>query len=137
MKISKKIFAGMAVLALLFGLVLAGCASGGQVTYVETDVSRAIYETASNLVRSNQGNIPAGALLTELGDRFPGLKPAPLLAIQVGLIQFSHEGKNYSMKCSMGEGQTIAGTMGAASRVGPTTPVIGIISVEEMVVVPK
>ena len=126
----------MAVLALLCGLMLAGCATGKN-TYVETETSKEIFQVASDLMRSNEGGIAAGALISELGRKFPGLKLASFLAISVNSIQISYEGKNYFMKCKMGSGDAVGGTQGSVSTVGPDTLVTSIISVEESVFVPN
>jgi len=134
MKINKRIFAGMAVLALLFGLVFAGCATG-KYTYSneETETSQAIYRAATELVASNINGIAAGTLISSLSKEFPGIKLAPILAIQVGSIQFSYDGKSFVMDCTMGDGKAVGGTGGAASTVGPNTPVTAIKSVKEVV----
>ena len=128
MKIKKGIFAGMAVMALLFGFVLAGCATTKYIQ-VETETTKAIYEAATEIVRSQEGSISAGALLSGLGNIFPGLKASPVMAFQVDLITVSYQGASYMIKCTMGRGETIQGTGGSATTVGATTIVTSINSV--------
>jgi len=131
MKNNKGIFVGIAVLTLLFGFVLAGCATTKYIQ-VENDTTKAIYEVASELVSSREGGISADDLISGLGNRFSGLKSAPILAIQVDLITVNYQGSNYNIKCSMGSGESVGGT-GAVSRVGPTTIVTSVTSVYTLI----
>ena len=139
MKINKKIFAGMAVLTLLFGSVLAGC-STTKYTKVETETSKAIYEAASELVGSQPGGIRAGALVEGLADKFPGLKKAPLLAFQGVLITVVYQDVTYSINCTIEdwEGKAVEGTGGAVmvnTEPPENTIVTGITSVYTYVAV--
>ena len=100
MKISKKIFAGMTALVLSFGLMVSGCAT----THVDmqTETSIAIFEAASDLV-AQEGGISAGAFISGLGDRFPGLRGAAILAIQTNMIQIVYDGRDFTIRCTMPE----------------------------------
>jgi len=131
MKIDKKIFVGM---ALLFGLVMAGCLTPPNFTQVETETSKAIYEAASELVLSQSGGIRAGVLISGLAGKFPGLKKSAFLGIQVGLITVTYQDTDYSIKCIMDEGGTVGGTKGAASAVNENTIVTSINSVYTLVI---
>ena len=104
MKINRRIFAGMAVLALLFGLVLTGC-STTKFTWKETETSKAIYQAASEMLLSKGGKITAGELISGLSNKFPGLKGGAL-AIQIDLIQVTYGGTamwptTYKIECTM------------------------------------
>jgi len=138
MKISKRFFTGMAVLALLFGLALAGCATVKAVSE-ETETSRAIYAAASDLVSSRQGGITAYALVAGLADKFPGLKPMPMgMSFQENLIQVSYGGTvkwptNYAIRCTMaGVVETPTAITGVSIRkIAQDTVVTSITSVVE------
>jgi len=112
MKIKKRFFVGMAVLALLFGLVLAGCVT---VKTEETETSRAIYEAASDLVLSQPSGITASELVEGLANKFPGLKPMGMgLAFSSDLIQVNYGGTakwptTYAIKCTMVGAETATG----------------------------
>jgi len=99
MKISKKIFVGMAVLVLSFGLMLTGC--GTPPVRMETETSRTIFEVASELVAEQEGGITAGELLSGLENRISGLRRSPLLSIQVDLIQVVYGGSTFVITCVM------------------------------------
>ncbi|MCL1929025.1 MAG: hypothetical protein FWG07_09590 [Treponema sp.] len=88
MKNNKRIFAGITVLVLLFGLVLVGCVS---ITYVETETSLEIYKVAVDLVNSRTGGISASALLSGLSNQFPGLKLQPM-GMSFGSININYGG---------------------------------------------
>ena len=111
----------MAVLVLLFGFVLAGC-STTKYAKVETETSKAIYEAASELVRSQANGIRAGALVSGLASKFPGLKKRPLLAIQFGLISVRYQDTDYEIDCTMDTGS-------GSSTAGDNTMVMSIKSV--------
>jgi uncharacterized protein YceK len=102
----RRITAIRAVIMVMFGLVLAGCASVKTISE-ETETSRAIHEAASALVLSKQGGITAGALVAGLADKFPGLKLMPMgMSFQKDLIQVSYGGTvkwptNYAIRCTM------------------------------------
>jgi hypothetical protein len=104
--INKKFFVGMAVLVLLFGFVLAGCASV-KVVSEETETSRAIYDAASELVLSQGGRIQAGALVSGLAAKFPGLKTLPQgMSFVAGLVKVNYGGTakwptTYDIECTM------------------------------------
>jgi hypothetical protein len=129
MKINKKIFAGMTVLALLFGLLLSGCITfGPPVTYVETETSQAIFAAISDLVSLTKSKnerwtsngepahelgreITAGDLVSELGKRLPGLN---LKMVSAGGIYCTYNGKEYMIDCSFVSTAAI-GTVGKSS----------------------
>jgi hypothetical protein len=105
MKINKKIFAGIAVFALLFGLLLAGCGSFGQVmkdvfgpvSYVETQTSQEIFRVATELVASQR--LTVNDLMAGLGSRFPGLTPVNI-DMYTTTINFRYQGKEYYISVS-------------------------------------
>ena len=139
MRTNKKIFAGMAVLVLLFGFVLAGCASVKTISE-ETETSRAIFEAASELMASQEGRIKADELVSGLAEKFPGLKTMPLgMSFQENLIQVNYGGTvkwptNYAIECTM-DSETLKITdkgNGISTRVADgNTIVTSIISVIE------
>jgi len=123
-------------LALLFGLVLAGCATGKYtITYEETEISRAIEQAASDLVFSRQGGIPAGELVSGLSAQFPGLKLPPLIGIIYSQIQFNYQDKTYLIEVTMDDDSLndVGGTGGAARTAGPNTLVTAIKSAREQI----
>jgi len=135
MKIKKGIFAGMAVMALLFGFVLAGCASVKTISE-ETETSREILAEAVDLVNSHGGKIKVSDLVSGLANKFPGLKLPSVTGIQVNVIQVSYGGTakwptTYRIMCTMGEGEVIEGTGGGVRQVGGDTIVTSITSVIE------
>ena len=135
----KNIFTGMAVLVLLFGFALAGCASVKTISE-ETETSRAIYEAASELMDSQGGTIKAGDLVSGLANKFPGLKKMPLgMSFQENLIQVSYGGSvkwptNYAIKCTMDEATMKISDKGngVSTRTADENSVVtGIVSVVE------
>jgi len=133
MKISKKIFVGMAALALSFGLMLTGCVT---LRRVETETSRAIFEAASELVAEQEGEITVGALLSGLGERFPSLalgRPAAtsLIADQIFV---DYGDRTFVILCIMPE-FAVAPVGGGVTvdRVGMGTIVSSITGVYELV----
>ncbi|MDR3356671.1 MAG: hypothetical protein LBO04_05720 [Spirochaetaceae bacterium] len=132
MKFDKRIFSEMTVMVLLCGFVLAGCSTTKYIQ-TETETTKIIYEAASELVRSREGGITAGALISGLGNKFSGLKSASFLAIQVDLITVNYQGTNYMIKCIMDSGETVRGTGSSVSMVGETTVVTSIVSVYTLI----
>jgi hypothetical protein len=131
MKINKKIFSGMAVLTLLFGLVLVGCSST-QYAQVETEISREIYAEASDLLIAHGGKIKAGDLVSELGKKFPGLKPQAMLAFQYGKVFVDYQGKKYKIEYTREENKTeLTSGVTAENKDDQNTIVTGIVSAGE------
>ena len=128
MKINKRFFVGMAVLVFLFGYVLAACTTTKYI-YVEDEYTQAIFEAASTLVSSKAGGITAGDLIEGLSNKISGLKAAPMFAINIDLINVVYQDKNYVIRCTIGSGESVGGTGGAASTVGTSTIVTSISSV--------
>jgi hypothetical protein len=102
MRINKKIFVGMTGLVLLFGFVLAGCATVNY-TYVDSVTSQAIYEAASELVSSQEDGIAVGALITGLSQKFPGIRKVQEIADGKGTgeILVTYNNKNYNIYCEV------------------------------------
>jgi len=137
MKISKRIFVGMAVLALSFGLMLTGCATARYVS-METETAQAIFAAASELVAGQEGGIAAGELLSGLGARFPGLAGARVLPIQEGFITVIYNDRSFWIRCRMPELDWDPDAAGGAAvsvrqRPGATTIVTSILYVHERV----
>ena len=116
------------VIMLVFAFSLTGCATK-KYTHedFESETSQEIYRAASALVASRPG-ITAGELMQNLGNKFPGIRLLPFVGIQIDLIQFLYEKRQFLMKCTMGEGETIGQGVTAA---GPNTIVTSIESVIE------
>jgi len=104
---NKKIFVGMAVLALLFGITVAGCGtvSFAPVAYVDTEISQEIYRAANELVASKEGGITVNELMSGLSDKFAGLTTG---SIDGGGISFDYQDKNYKISASWGGGDTVS-----------------------------
>ena len=117
-----------AAVMLVFALILGGCVTK-QYTHedFESETSQEIYRAATDLVASRP-RITAGELMQNLGNKFPGIKVLPFVGIQIDLIQFLYEKRQFLMKCTMGEGETIGQGVTAA---GPNTIVTSIESVIE------
>ena len=95
-----------AVIMVMFGLVLAGCATVKTISE-ETETSRAIFEAASDLVLSQPGGITASKLVEGLAGKFPGLKLMPMgLSFSRDKIQVNYGGTEkwpttYLIRCTM------------------------------------
>ncbi|MDR0443229.1 MAG: porin family protein [Treponema sp.] len=61
--------------------------------------------TAASELVSQNGEIKADDLLTELGKKFPGLKKPLLFAIQGSAIYFTYQGESYFINSIMGGGK--------------------------------
>jgi|GEM_PF-1538191 len=138
MKIIKKIFTGMAVLVLSFGFALTGCASV-KIISEETEISRAIFEAASELTASQGSRIKANEIVSGLANKFPGLKLMPFgMSFQRNSIQVSYGGTakwptSYDISCTMDENtmKTPDNSRGSIRIVDGNTIVTSIISVVE------
>jgi hypothetical protein len=124
------------LLAVVIGLTLsgAGCISLQKINYVDTETSQAIYDAASALVLSQNGRITADALVSGLGNEFPGLKLEPNdWAIQSYKILVIYQEKHYNIACQMDlKNVTPVKSIGiVASSLPVTTPVTSIVSVQE------
>jgi hypothetical protein len=75
----------------------------------ETETSYKIFEAASELLLSQNGEIKVDELLTGLGRNFPGLKKETLLAIQRNIIWFNYQDDSYFINCTMAPGGRASG----------------------------
>ena len=117
MKINKRIFAGMAVFILLFGVVLAGCISFTPIAFEETETSKEMFKAISDSFPSRietstpanpkiepisslvfEQKVTAGEILSVLINKYPGLTEDN---ISGGGINCTYQGKKYYINCDI------------------------------------
>jgi len=103
MKVVGRVTLILKVFTLFLVLFLAGCSSMEYIQ-VETDTTEAIYEAASDLLKSHEDGITVDALLSDLYSKFPGLKAANSKIGSKEIIKeiiINYQGIDYIIKCEM------------------------------------
>jgi hypothetical protein len=91
---------GLSILIALLSFTMAGCSTTPKYTFVETDVSAAIFRSANEaMVSGRRGRgVNVGALTANLSSRFRGLE---VVNVDMMTITVRYLDKLYSIQCSM------------------------------------